>query len=105
MLPMGSEWDSDSAGERAAVRAPVTPRVYAPHSGEPLPLADCVRRLIDRNVKGIVCLHGPPGSGKTTALRHLKAVLPEEICPHVVDGPASEERLLGLNGLTIFTDH
>jgi len=105
MFPRGSDWESDSVGERAAPRAPVTPRVYAPSTGEPLPLADCVRRLIDRRVKGVICLFGPPGSGKTTALAHLQAVLPPEICPRLVDRPLSADELLGTSGLTLYTDH
>jgi uncharacterized protein YjbI with pentapeptide repeats len=58
--------------------APVTPRACAAPDGEPLPLHDHVRRLLSRRAKGLVNVFGPRGSGKSTALRHLAAVLPPD---------------------------
>jgi uncharacterized protein YjbI with pentapeptide repeats len=57
-------------------RAPVSPRVVSPISGEALPLEDEIRRLLSAGHRGLVVLVGEPGAGKTTALRHLAAVLP-----------------------------
>ncbi|MBI3860549.1 MAG: pentapeptide repeat-containing protein [Planctomycetia bacterium] len=59
-------------------RAPVRPRVISPVSGETLLLEEEIVSLIERNRKGIVWLTGGPGSGKSTALAHLAAVLPPE---------------------------
>jgi len=59
-------------------RAPVQPRVISPFSGETLLLEDEIRSLLERGERGLVWLVGGPGSGKTTALRHLVAVLPPE---------------------------
>jgi uncharacterized protein YjbI with pentapeptide repeats len=58
------------------IRAPVRPRALCPHSGEALPLEDEVRRLAEDGAGGVVALLGPAGSGKSTALCHLAAVLP-----------------------------
>jgi energy-coupling factor transporter ATP-binding protein EcfA2 len=57
-------------------RAPVKPRVLCPASGEALPLEDEVRALLEAGARGVVEITGPAGAGKTTALRHLAAVLP-----------------------------
>jgi uncharacterized protein YjbI with pentapeptide repeats len=43
-----------------------------------LPLEDEVRRLLDAGVSGVVALIGEAGTGKTTALQHLAAVLPPD---------------------------
>jgi uncharacterized protein YjbI with pentapeptide repeats len=59
-------------------RAPVRPRVLCPHSGEALPLEDEILRLVEAGRSGVVALVGPAGSGKTTALQHLAAVLPAD---------------------------
>jgi uncharacterized protein YjbI with pentapeptide repeats len=57
-------------------RAPVRPRVISPVTGDTLPLEDEILDLIERRWQGVVWLTGGPGSGKTTALAHLAAVLP-----------------------------
>src|SRR5437667_9269568 len=59
-------------------RAAVRPRILSPETGEPLLLEDEIRSLLDAGVTGPVPLIGPPGSGKTTAVRHLAAVLPKD---------------------------
>jgi len=65
-------------GPRDPWRAVVIPRACAAPDGEPLPLHDHIRRLLDRRAKGVVNVFGPRGSGKSTALRHLAAVLPRD---------------------------
>ena len=57
-------------------RAPVAPRARRLPDGEVLPLEQIVRQFIDHHERGVIHLGGGPGSGKTTALRHLAAVLP-----------------------------
>jgi len=57
-------------------RAPVRPRVISPTSGDSVLLEDEILALVERHFRGLVCLAGGPGSGKTTALAHLAAVLP-----------------------------
>jgi flagellar biosynthesis GTPase FlhF len=57
-------------------RAPVRPRVISPVTRDTLPLDDEILDLIERRWRGVVWLTGGPGSGKTTALAHLAAVLP-----------------------------
>jgi uncharacterized protein YjbI with pentapeptide repeats len=57
-------------------RAPVKPRVISPTTGEAIPLEDEIRSFLEAGTPALICLVGPPGSGKTTALRHLAAVLP-----------------------------
>src|SRR5687768_16279434 len=59
-------------------RAPVAPRVRPLGGGESFPLEDRAARLLRSGARGVVHLVGPVGSGKTTALQHLAAVLPPD---------------------------
>ena len=54
--------------------APVRPRVIAPETGDVLPLEEAIRPALTRG-RGAIEILGGPGSGKTTALEHLAAVL------------------------------
>jgi len=58
-----------------AQRATVRPRVYGHGSDDALLLEDEVARLLQIGAHGLVAVLGFPGSGKTTALEHLAAVL------------------------------
>ncbi len=59
-----------------AERARVRPRIISPETGEAIPLEDEIGPLIQAGRSGLVVILGGPGSGKTTALRHLAAILP-----------------------------
>jgi uncharacterized protein YjbI with pentapeptide repeats len=59
-------------------RAPVRPRVVSPRTGESVLLEDEIAALIEQRWHGVVHVSGPPGSGKSTALAHLAAVLPAQ---------------------------
>jgi uncharacterized protein YjbI with pentapeptide repeats/energy-coupling factor transporter ATP-binding protein EcfA2 len=67
---------ADAANGLLAERARVRPRVISPETGEAIPLDDKIGQLIQEGRHELVGLVGGPGSGKTTALRHLAAVLP-----------------------------
>jgi uncharacterized protein YjbI with pentapeptide repeats len=82
-------------------RAPVRPRVLSPVSGEAFPLEDEVRQLLDGGQRGWVSIQGGPGSGKTTALRHLAAVLPANPRLYLVDGPAGKPSEYSATALVI----
>src|SRR5262245_50680648 len=58
-------------------RAAVKTRVITP-SQEKLKFEDVVRELLERGARGVIALIGGHGAGKTVALQHLAAVLPQE---------------------------
>src|SRR5436305_5616594 len=82
---------------RAPVRAPVVPRVCAAAGGAAVPLESRVRALRAAGVRGPVNIYGPPGSGKSTALAHLAAVLPPELDVLLIDD-ATYERAVNEGG-------
>ena len=59
-----------------AEHARVRPRIISLETGETIPLDDKIGQLLQEGRHELVGLVGGPGSGKTTALRHLAAVLP-----------------------------
>jgi uncharacterized protein YjbI with pentapeptide repeats len=67
-------------------RAPVRPRVFAPGGGETL-LEVEVLRLAESGSRRVLFILGAPGSGKTTALRHLSDVLPPGLVT-LLDAPS-----------------
>jgi uncharacterized protein YjbI with pentapeptide repeats len=64
-----------------AVRASVKPHAISPETGEVLALEDAVESWIERDARGLILVSGGVGSGRTTAIRHLAAVLPPR--PHL----------------------
>ena len=74
-------------------RATVLPRVCKEAGGAALPLEQHVRRLLDQGVRGVIGLCGPPGSGKSTALAHVAAVLPSAAPISFIDGLAEPAAL------------
>ncbi|MGZ0174577.1 MAG: pentapeptide repeat-containing protein [Planctomycetales bacterium] len=64
-----------------AVRASVKPHVISPTTGEVLALEDAVASWIERDARGVILVSGKSGSGRTTAISHLGAVLPRK--PHI----------------------
>jgi uncharacterized protein YjbI with pentapeptide repeats len=55
--------------------AVVRPRAVSPDTGDVLPLDELVSNWIDRHDRGVIQIAGGPGSGKSTAVRHLADVL------------------------------
>ena len=66
------DWDVGPVLGRASVR----PRIISPETGEAIPLEDAIGLLIQAGRFGLITIAGGPGSGKSTALRHLAAILP-----------------------------
>ncbi|MDR3637433.1 MAG: pentapeptide repeat-containing protein [Isosphaeraceae bacterium] len=74
--PADSPCEEPDAITTMPARAPVRPRVRLHESGDALPLEDELLPLIKTNACGAIHIAGPDGSGKSTAIRHLSAVLP-----------------------------
>lgn len=70
------------------VRAPVRPRVVAPETGDVLPLEDVIDACLNGEERGVVWIVGDPGSGRSTALSHLEAVLSDDESLQFVDDSA-----------------
>lgn len=84
-------------------RAPVAPRVRAFPDGGPLRLDERVRAVLDAGRRGAVNLYGPPGSGKSTALAHLAATLPNERTVRLWDNNHGPPEAPHIGALTVFT--
>ncbi len=82
-------------------RAPVRPRVFAPGSSEAILLEDEIQSLAATGARGVVVVVGAIGSGKTTALRHLAAVLPPDAPVRVVPESAAITDWSGADGLVV----
>jgi uncharacterized protein YjbI with pentapeptide repeats len=66
----------DTAPGLLTGRAQVRPRIISYVTGEAVPLDDQIGQIIEEGRYKRVGLIGGPGSGKTTAIQHLAAVLP-----------------------------
>jgi uncharacterized protein YjbI with pentapeptide repeats len=67
-------------------------------------LEEEIQGFIDAGRQGVVVIVGPPGSGKTTALSHLAAVLPSNAGCRLLDNVASAELAEALkDGLCVTT--
>lgn len=85
-------------------RAAVVPRVRAlPAGSSTQPLEMIVRRMLDAEVRGAVLLVGRPGGGKTTALGHLRAILPPGANIVLSDEPTSADLLPRRDHLCLVT--
>jgi uncharacterized protein YjbI with pentapeptide repeats/energy-coupling factor transporter ATP-binding protein EcfA2 len=73
----------EGSGTSTAARASVRPRVISPETGEAILLEDEIGAMIQAGRSGLVAITGGPGSGKTTALEHLAAILPPWATRHV----------------------
>jgi uncharacterized protein YjbI with pentapeptide repeats len=80
-------------------RATVVPRALSPISGDPLPLEELLEPYLGGT--GAIALEGPFGSGKTTALGHLRAVLPGRFLALDEEATARDVRTAAEGRLTI----
>lgn len=69
----------------------VRPRVISPHTGETLLLQDALELHLQRGDPGAIVLLGPPGSGRSSAIRYLAAHLPKGLIVELLDEPKAEE--------------
>lgn len=70
-------------------RAVVRPRVLLRNGEHSTLLEDEILPLVESGACGAIAVCGPPGSGRTTALRHLAAVLPTTAGIRLADDPAA----------------
>ena len=81
-------------------RALVRPRAFSPVSGQTLLLEDLVIDLAQAGQRRPIKIAGGPGSGKTTALKHLAAILTDrdsssnEMGYEFLDEPRTKEEIL-----------
>ena len=91
-------------GDVPPERAAVAPRVRAlPDGGATQPLETLIRKMLAANLRGAVLLVGRPGGGKTTALAHLRAVLPADANLVLHDEPIAADMVPRRQQLWIVT--
>ena len=83
------------------VRAAVRPRFISDATGDALPLEDSVADLFRHFHHGVVEIAGPKGFGKTHALRHLAAVLPEGLNVSFADADEAVKSSSSDTGLVV----
>lgn len=69
----------------------VRPLVVSPATSERLLLADVLGTHLERAQTGAICLYGPPGSGKSTALASLAPKLPRAPMIELLDQPRAAQ--------------
>ncbi len=69
----------------------VTPRGHRPRSKAALPLAQLLLPVIHGKVNGIVIITAPAGGGKTTALQHLRRIVPADAIVGFFDADQASE--------------
>src|SRR5262245_48123623 len=77
-------------------RAVVRPRIHSPLAGGSVLLEEEIAQLLQRGEPRVVALCGGSGAGKTTALRHLAAVLPAGAPVRLIDDGSPSQVPLGL---------
>ena len=90
----------DAAPGLVAERARVRPRIISYVTGEAIPLDDQIGQIVEEGQYQCVRLNGGPGSGKSTAIRHLAAVLPPWALAKVVlaDDPQDDIKPVAFEG-------
>lgn len=86
-----------------AKRAPVRPRVRTAGSTTSLLLDDEIASLVEAGARGSIAILGEQGSGKTTALEHLRATLVSDDRIALLDEPKSASFVDTPDGLVIYT--
>ncbi|MHC4817998.1 MAG: pentapeptide repeat-containing protein, partial [Planctomycetota bacterium] len=81
-------------------RAIVVPRVRSPECGYAFALEETIEPHLGSC--GIIAVHGPYGSGKTTALRHLAAVLQGRLVVFDDETPREEIEAAAMDRLTVY---
>jgi uncharacterized protein YjbI with pentapeptide repeats/energy-coupling factor transporter ATP-binding protein EcfA2 len=85
-------------------RARVRPRVFSPESGDALTLEDELGPILVAYEQGAVCISGPDGSGKSTALAHLARLVPPHLQVTFLDTPDPQDLAEASNqGLVVYT--
>ena len=75
------------ADEIVEDRVRVRPRVYASEGGDSSPLEEEIGPILARHECGAICVSGPDGVGKSTALVHLARVVPPHFEVSFLDEP------------------
>ncbi|MEM6470028.1 MAG: pentapeptide repeat-containing protein [Planctomycetota bacterium] len=85
-------------------RAAVRPRIVSPGSGETILFEDFVETFQAKTSRGMICLSGQPGTGKTSALSHLAATLDDSKTLVVLDDtPGDIAAEHAKNALVVFS--
>lgn len=84
-------------------QAPVRPRVLLFPGTTPLLLEEEIRTFVESRAHGNIAILGPTGSGKTTALEHLAATLPNRDSIVFLDRPTRNQLVETPSCLTIYT--
>jgi uncharacterized protein YjbI with pentapeptide repeats len=85
-------------------RAAVRPRVLSAEGNGAVLLEDQIQAFLDKQSAGAVQIIAPAGAGKTTALQHVAAILPQDAGVLLLDEPTVPEVLQALlQGPVVFT--